>query len=111
LGAQVKDQEGYERRRAVKIKIDESGFLWVDRAGVITQQFCKREMIYNYHLGMASEVQIPCGDWCPLFQPDADVGIKRANDALVVVTICEDRSWRCGPADFTDERAKGDNPC
>lgn len=47
-------------------KIDKDGFLHIERAGRMKRQECPfHEKLCN------RDGFIPCGDWCPLFVPDA----------------------------------------
>lgn len=76
----------------MKIKIDTDGFLHVDRNGFMKRQRCP----YS--------VDMPCGDWCPLF---VEPSFHKADDVVdfdnVEIALC--RIIHNVPvADFVDER-------
>jgi len=57
--------------REMKIRIDPTGHLWIERAGVMRKQYCPHDDTGD---------PTACGEWCPLFQV-GDIG----------VAICERR--------------------
>lgn len=73
----------------MKIQIDESGNLGIERGSIFKEQYCPYQDI-----GTSSEAGIGawcrCGDWCPMFgEPDWDnPGLHRGVDYL---TICNGR--------------------
>ena len=74
----------------IKIKIDEKGCLWLRRGNELKIQYCPFQ---------SSQIDTPCGDYCPLFgEPYIlfDVALK----------ICQDRELRCKIEEFVDERTQ-----
>ena len=69
----------------MKIKIDADGILWIERAGVLKEQFCP------FDPGDGDDKCVMCGDWCPLFGEPFDGGL----------TICQGRTLR---GEIADER-------
>ena len=72
----------------MKIKIDEDGWLWLERAGEMKSQFC-------FHDGV-----VQCGDWCPAF------GEPQTEDfGWLSISLCEEAGCLLVvEQDFTDER-------
>lgn len=81
----------------MKIKIDKSGYLWLERAGKMKQVWCPED---HYVEGWPS--QWPCGDWCALFNdsPFCDDPVEHS------VKLCK-TNYLIAEEDFTDERGKG----
>jgi hypothetical protein len=46
-----------------QMKIDEGGYLWIERFGKMIEQFCP----FSYDKSLKAANQKNCGDWCPLF--------------------------------------------
>ena len=61
----------------MKIKIDEKGCLWIERAGKFKLQGCPRN-----NEGMT------CGDWCPLFGEPDDIGLRHLGNPCEKLKIC-----------------------
>lgn len=78
----------------MKIKIDKYGHLWLERAGVMRQQFCP-------YMPTAAGT---CGDWCPLFGEPRGVSEPPDGHApRYLLQICK-TTYACDVPDFTDER-------
>ena len=71
----------------MKIKIDEDGWLWLERAGKMKSQFC-------IHCDGDR-----CGDWCPAFG-------EPYGTETIHLYLCREvgGALQCKPEDFTDER-------
>lgn len=76
----------------MKIKIDKDGYLWLERAGVMKKQYCPHD----------PDLQMCCGDWCPLFTTGHLVE-KMGVPQPIEVTLCR-TDYVVAPHDFTDER-------
>ena len=71
----------------MKIKIDESGALYIERAGKMRKQYCP-------YTGAATLPRF-CGDWCPLFKEySLDFGenglLMLCNNNCISVNSCID---------------------
>ena len=77
----------------MKIKIDNEGYLWIERKGKMKDQFCPYDSDMSH-----------CGDWCPLF---LEPSFHKADD---IVDFDNMEIALCGiihnvpVADFEDER-------
>ena len=77
----------------MKVKIDKSGNLWIERAGKMKAQNCPH--------GNTDETLVACGDWCPMFQEPADY----EKDDLIFLQLCQ-VAMTFNKSEFTDERNK-----
>jgi hypothetical protein len=81
----------------IKIKIDNGGFLSVERAEKLKPQYCP----YQPNDFETLNEHKCCGDWCPAF------GIKQYDASNFAVTLgCFSVTIRCSADDFLDERPK-----
>ena len=74
-------------------KIDASGFLWIERAGVMKKQRCPFNSSVNPILstmsGQIKEIKAGvsyCGDWCPLFGEPSPV--HDGDNPLIELSLC-----------------------
>ena len=72
----------------MKIQIDENGWLLLERAGGLKNQYCPKQPEDSY-----------CGDWCPLF------GEPELKGNIICISLCE-RNISCKEEDFVDLRFK-----
>jgi len=83
----------------MKIVIDKKGHLWLERGGIIEEQYCP------FH-GSGR----PCGDWCPLFdRPLTKSEIDDINgDAskLAMLGLCHGTVLFCDGQNFTYNRGQ-----
>lgn len=81
----------------MKIKINNNGFLEIERAGIMKQQFCVNAPVSDCR----------CGDWCPMFgEPELAAEVKKTGKkVLYILTLCKANLF----GDIEDERGKGAN--
>lgn len=82
--------------KSEKIKIDEDGYLWIERAGEMKIQMCPHDTSDR-----DSNRAEPCGDWCPLF----------GNPHLVpsgqyLLALCGGAKWFVDADCLEDQRGK-----
>jgi hypothetical protein len=71
----------------MKLRIDSSGWIWIERAGKLRPAFCP--------FTAPPDDGRRCGDWCPLFgEPAPGLGAQ-------TLLICQDRILS---GEVTDER-------
>lgn len=94
----------------MKIKIDENGHLWLERAGKMRKVKCPKDHYIEYS-GMPTSKTYKhweCGDWCALWSDyvymvqEEGRGVEKQAIALCHVI------HRCDLKDFTDERERGE---
>ena len=79
-----------------KIKIDEDGYLWIERGGKMKIQMCPHDT--SDRDSCRTE---PCGDWCPLFgEPHFD------EDRNYCLSLCDNTEWFTDFDRFEDLREK-----
>jgi len=85
----------------MKIKIDKTGVLHIERAGKMKAQAC-------LYASNPSTLEKCCGDWCPAFGgPHTNTNLL-GKDTVVSVYLCKEAGiLSCFPKDFTDERGTG----
>ena len=76
----------------MKIKINKSGVLELERKGKMKVQHCP---FSEYDL---------CGDWCPLFQVIERRRLCSKSDNSIEIWVCQGRIYNTTREDFTDER-------
>lgn len=84
----------------MKIKIDEYGYLWLERAGKMKQVECPEGSYGRTFPGGTAtyDVHWSCGDWCALFREGGDSHIAE-------VFLCK-AEYYCAIENFIDERRK-----
>jgi len=79
----------------MKGRIDEEGFLEIQRGERIESQMCPFNtdiIVTAYALGSPDDLKpggASCGDWCPLF---GEPGKKRAPGDIIFIDICQGRT-------------------
>jgi hypothetical protein len=73
----------------MKGKIDKGGWLFIERAGKLKDQFCP-------YLHWEPSGPAGCGDWCPLFDilesyPDGNVFVKLCRTTLTFAAFSDER--------------------
>jgi len=66
-------------------KINNEGYLEIERAGTPRLQICPMVMSRGLVRKDLLHKDIPCGDWCPLFGEPYDVKIKSEQDSSILV--------------------------
>lgn len=88
----------------MKIKIDKSGSLWLERAGKMKEALCPEDhyLRKDSYGSTGYPTHWSCGDWCALFY-DYLINTKHVDEHAI--ELCK-KEYVVRESDFIDERGK-----